>query len=822
MIRAKHITIEEFRGIRSLSIDFNEKNYAVCGPNGTGKSGIVDALEFALTGNISRLSGKGMGNVTVKDHAPHVDSRNRPDKARVILTVSIPHLNVDVKIERSIKNISTPVITPSTPEILAILEQVAIHPEFVLSRRELIKYVLSAPNDRAKAVQTLLRLDDVENTRALLLKISNAKQKELPLLQREKQQAQELLLSALQITQLSKEKILEEVNKRRAILSLPLLSELTATTSFKDGVATASATQKAIIPKTQALTDLKQLRETIEQILDANTKTQLESIIAELEVLNSDPAVVNSVSKEQFLQSSLALIEDNSCPLCDKPWDIQELKVLINSKLKKFEDTAKMRSALEKKLEVIQGMLEVFSTKLADASRYGLLLTPPLNVDLIKNLKVTVDLKRKQLKAFTPLQETINVLNDVQNLPTETINRINEIEASITVIPEANEQDSARDYLTIAQERIETWRRVSMNLKKTEDQSVLAKTVHDTYASVSTSELENIYKLVEKDFSELYREVNNDDESGFTAQLIPASGKLSFDVDFFGRGYFPPGAYHSEGHQDGMGICLYLALMRHLLGSSFMFAVLDDVLMSVDAGHRREVCNMLKKQFPNTQFIFTTHDEIWLKHLKNAGLISRTAAIQFRTWDVDHGPTKWDDRDVWQQIKDEVAKNDIRSASGLLRHYLEHISAELCHYLGASVKFRGDARFELGDLLPAAIARLKKLLKEGKATAQSWGKETELAAITEQERVFNDLVEKSNVEQWMINASIHYNEWENLQPADFKPVADAFEKLINAFVCANPTCGSVLYVIPERGDSQELRCSCKSISINLVKKKSNN
>jgi wobble nucleotide-excising tRNase len=90
---------------------------------------------------------------------------------------------------------------------------------------------------------------------------------------------------------------------------------------------------------------------------------------------------------------------------------------------------------------------------------------------------------------------------------------------------------------------------------------------------------------------------------------------LGFDDDFYGPGHFPPGAYHSEGHQDGMGLCLYLALM--LLGKNFTFAVLDDVLMSVDAGHRRQVCTLLKESFPDTQFIFTTHDEIWLRHMKS-------------------------------------------------------------------------------------------------------------------------------------------------------------------------------------------------------------
>ena len=77
-----------------------------------------------------------------------------------------------------------------------------------------------------------------------------------------------------------------------------------------------------------------------------------------------------------------------------------------------------------------------------------------------------------------------------------------------------------------------------------------------------------------------------------------------------------------------MGLSLYLALMRYLQGDGFTFAVLDDVLMSVDAGHRREVCTLLKREFPNTQFIITTHDPIWLRHMRTQGLIGSRSAVQ--------------------------------------------------------------------------------------------------------------------------------------------------------------------------------------------------
>ena len=45
--------IEEFRGIRKLPLNLGERNFCICGLNGSGKSGIVDAIEFALTGDIS-------------------------------------------------------------------------------------------------------------------------------------------------------------------------------------------------------------------------------------------------------------------------------------------------------------------------------------------------------------------------------------------------------------------------------------------------------------------------------------------------------------------------------------------------------------------------------------------------------------------------------------------------------------------------------------------------------------------------------------------------------------------------------------------------
>ena len=70
MIRVESIATSEFRGIRKMTLDFKGRNFGICGPNGTGKSGVIDALEFGLTGNVSRLAGEGSGEVSLKKHGP--------------------------------------------------------------------------------------------------------------------------------------------------------------------------------------------------------------------------------------------------------------------------------------------------------------------------------------------------------------------------------------------------------------------------------------------------------------------------------------------------------------------------------------------------------------------------------------------------------------------------------------------------------------------------------------------------------------------------------------------------------------------------------
>ena len=171
---------------------------------------------------------------------------------------------------------------------------------------------------------------------------------------------------------------------------------------------------------------------------------------------------------------------------------------------------------------------------------------------------------------------------------------------------------------------------------------------------------------------------------------------------------------------------------------------------------------------------------------------------------------------MWTEINDHLEENDVRAAAALLRHYLEYASTELCHRLRAPVEFRGDARYQLGELMPAAIARMQKLHKSAKDAANSWNQREIVDHVAARTAAFALLAEASNAEQWQVNIAVHYNNWDNLTKEDFAPVAKAFRDLLGGFTCSD--CSEYLRVSPDRETPETVRCECGKTNINVRRK----
>ena len=168
MVTVDRLRIREFRGIRDLSIEPNGANFIVWGPNGSGKSGVVDALDFALTGDIARLRGPGLGGVTLRRHGPHVHHRDNSGAAVVEMRVTDPLSGKSATLTRSVANSKSFTLEPDVPEVRDAIDRAARHPELILSRREIIQYIVAEPGRRSEQIQALLRLERLGDIRSAL------------------------------------------------------------------------------------------------------------------------------------------------------------------------------------------------------------------------------------------------------------------------------------------------------------------------------------------------------------------------------------------------------------------------------------------------------------------------------------------------------------------------------------------------------------------------------------------------------------------------------------------------------------------------------
>lgn len=414
--------------------------------------------------------------------------------------------------------------------------------------------------------------------------------------------------------------------------------------------------------------------------------------------------------------------------------------------------------------------------------------------------------------------ESERVTTDPLATPSSIADGMKELRTTIEALPDQTATEAAQTFLTVAQDRWTQLRQARAKAAKATAAHHAASAVYEKYTSVADTALTSLYETVEADFSNFYRQINADDESSFKAGLSPTAGKLDLEVDFYGLGMFPPTAYRSEGHQDGMGVCLYLALIRQLLKSDFRLAVLDDVVTSVDANHRRQFCKLLKDVFPDVQFIMTTHDEVWARQMQSSGLIARRSLARFHGWTVDGGPFYDQGGDFWTPIEADLADDNVPGAAHKLRRSLESSLSDIAASIKGQVVFRADNNYDLSSFFSAVKGRHGELLKKATASANSWKNDAAKQKVEELKTERAKAILAQDGENWAINALVHNNDWASMTKADFAPVVEACRQFLELFTCRNDACGGWIYVLGIPGSEEELRCSCGDFNVNLRRK----
>ena len=186
--------------------------------------------------------------------------------------------------------------------MVAIVKRIEAHPEFVLSRREIIKYVLAPPGKRAEEVQSLLHLDNIETVRVRLQRVANACDRTVRDLKSATADANKQLKKALDVAELTKDGVLIEVNKRRSVLDLVPLEGFSESISFKDGADTPGTAPVTGIRKAPAQSELDTARERMDELADSELSSQIEKTVLVVQELMKDPWSATGLTREDFFK----------------------------------------------------------------------------------------------------------------------------------------------------------------------------------------------------------------------------------------------------------------------------------------------------------------------------------------------------------------------------------------------------------------------------------------------------------------------------------------------------------------------------------------
>ncbi|ASD23632.1 hypothetical protein B7495_17125 [Cryobacterium sp. LW097] len=813
MLKVDKLRVHNFRGIKDFEFELSEKTFVVAGRNGTGKSGVIDALEFAFTGSIGRLTGRGTGNVSVKSHAPHVDFIDTPKMSWVEVDFVLKPSGARHTLRRSVGTAGAFTLKPESSEARTAVTWMRKHPEFALTRREIVRFVLGEGKSRSDDVAQLLGLERIGNMRALLQRVCNSDKRDHDREQASLQSISAALTVAARTASPDAAAVLESINADRSALGLGASSDL-GEKQILSGLDAPQGAAGNLSNRSLWLSQLAALVAELGKEGAAVLPVALSAVIDSASEKAADVAFLTAMNSDALLASALLLFDGGNCPVCGTRWAPGEFESVVAHKKAEskqaLNDLSTLRQEATVQLDTVRGIQRALGPVVQIAAAMSLddLGLDGIQAQMANAINALHSVASAEDLACIAKLETLSV--------TSIVSRAERVRPAIEALPVPSEADERRARLRAVSQRVTELEQQHGVVVKAAEKARISRAAFTSFDSSTANSLLEIYVAVEKTFAKFYAAINSDDEAEFEASLERSGAGLDMNVSFYGRGLFPPAAYHSEGHQDAMGLCLYLALASHTLGANFTLSALDDVLMSIDSGHRRFVVTLLLQEFPDTQFIITTHDDQWMRQIKTQGLARSREIIQFRAWDVASGPVSWRNYAPWDDITAHLEEGDVKAAAGALRSYLEYLSREIADNLHAPVPYRLDGQNTLGELFDSAVKTLRELLKKGKGAANSWNQQTRVLELSEWEEAVRGAALQAKQEEWAINVVVHFNAWENLNRTEFAQVVSAWKALLERFEC--PQCGGLVSVLLADNVKKTLACLCGVTMVNLQAK----
>lgn len=797
MLRIKHLKARAFRGIgRELNLPLNGKSLVLYGDSGTGKSSVAEVIEHALTGRVESLDGRGQ-QVSFVRHGTHVRMRREDTLAQVTITDG-----------RSDYVLAEGRSRGQSEGVDAFL-RAARQGTFILRRGILLNFIENMPSKRYDALRPFLGLREFEVFEQALKEAAEGEEQKSARTAAKARSVENSFRIAVGLPEganLEEAAVLKHLSEAMATIGQPpvkseddVKSRAEAIGKLLEGYSDISLYQKTHDCRTR----ISDFLGTIPKREDVEKTIEKEGDLRQLE------KELAGVFYEEVLTFGQKWIEEErrkSCPLCEQP--IPDLDALCRRIQVRIDENAK----------VIAARSEL--RRLVPALRTGLRLAAENGERALRQWEDAGLLKEDWpfgdvLGILTALSTAVGVGDRVSDtdaaqqaclrLAPEKIGPVKKkgeeaLEKKEGKLPEKRKVEKLIRAKARCQAFLDQFEEVCQQGKQVSRGSAVANQMRklhqlavearkrasqEAFESIS-DELERIYGQFHpgEDVGDLQIDVREYGEGG--AYLV---GRFADRRDEDPRGLF------SEAHLDTLGLAVFLALRKRdaALNPAFRVVVLDDVLSSVDAPHRRRVAGYLLSEFTDEfQLIITTHNRLWFEWLcqlqRARGLTDSFVNRRILSWNLDSGPElvqMQQDYDFVRSQKDILAPEVVVLVAGRL---LEHALQTLRYSLRLAVPARRDERYTISPLWDSFRSTAKK--RYGPLWARIEG-----------------TCEKLNDTVVIRNWGTHSNEWSrSLSRDEGMEFIDAVLSLFERVYCEK--CGSFVRVCeaPQRGVSCKKGC----------------
>lgn len=769
------IEVQDFRGIRRLCLPIEGRNLIVVGENGSGKSSIVDAIEYFFAGRIQPLEGRA--DIKKPQCIPNLRGRS-PE-----VTVTLKGISRKKPI-----SVSYPKRSAGIPRTLCPFFERAGSQTFVLRRHQVLEFINARDAERYQRISQLVglgALDTIDKRwrktrRKAERKLTNQKGKYERILDRLSELLNQPVASERGLIRAISDRLadqgLEPIQQEETLwLRLDTLRRSTRSQANTREMEKLHRFHGNITRTAEVLEELQKETRKLDEAFRAFWEQSAALEDAQLEVLLTEGYRV--------LQAHADL---SNCPLCDAP--IPDYVALLRrvsdrvARLRKLTESRRrvrgQKTVVERALVCLHDVISQFPQRLMAHDLPSYIPAAEAVLEWVEGFRRT--LGRLDASSETrALWQRPPSLAEFGNLLPDLAFEISERMQQMAT----GESDKKQVDLLLTMTRVdEHWQRlraVRHVLRKVRFVYQQIDLVYTELVEARKRGLRRLRAELEKDFERFYQLLHPDE--GYGAIMIPVQKEKRSSVAL--RTRYQDGApahplnYFSEGHMDSLGLCIFLAFIKRF-SKDLKLIVLDDVLTTIDAGHRLRVARLLAQEFSDYQLVITTHDRLWAKELDR--VLANSRLVPLKKWSLERGADCWEHPlSDWRYYEEQARKGRAQDAIAGAGRNLEKFLDRMRLNLALAVPAKYDNAYTIGDLYPVFWKWVNDHPVERPDRPHF---------VDELRSLQRELDEVWALRNW---SGAHFNEWAaTVTGEEALAFLSSVKRLVTAFEC--PVCGSLV------------------------------